>query len=415
MATQRLDPEAWAFAVLRALALAGALVALLLVPLRPEHTQHLPPLIIAFILYKVLFFLLLVRHPGASRPLFIGTAILDLALAFFLVWFTGGPESHFYLLFYLLIALHATFFGFPGGLGTALGGSLLYVLADLFSQAHLHYGNLAARIAVFGLLGIPLGFLADRERRARAEAERLNRELLEKQQQLVQAEKLATVGKMAAKVAHEIRNPLGSISLNLELLEDELRSPGSESGEEGQRLVGAIQGQVDTLNAVVEEYLRFARLPAPKMEVVQVEDLLRDLLVFLREETEDRGITVKLDVSEEIPPVQADPRQLRQALLNLVRNACEAMPAGGTLTVSARQGKKGIETILADTGPGIPAEDLPRIFEPFFTTKAEGTGLGLAIARQIALAHGGDLACESAPGAGATFILQLPLRRSETP
>lgn len=415
MAARRRDSEAWAFAVLRALAVAGGLVALLLVPLRPEHTQHLPPLVLAFFVYKLLFFSLLVRYPGASRPLFIGTAALDLALAFFLVWFTGGPESHFYLLFYLLIALHAVYFGFPGGLATALGGSALYVLADLLSQAHLHYGALASRIAVFGLLGISLGFLADRERRARAEAERLNRELVAKQQQLVQAEKLATVGKMAAKVAHEIRNPLGSISLNLELLEDEVRSPSPGAKAEGERLISAIQGQVEALNAVVEEYLRFARLPAPKLEVVRVEDLVQDLVTFLREETQARGIAVKLDVRDGIPPIQADPRLLRQALLNLVRNACEAMAGGGTLAVTAQERGEDVEIAVADTGPGIPAQDLPRIFEPFFTTKAEGTGLGLAIARQVALAHGGDIRCESAAGVGTTATLRLPLSRSETP
>jgi len=223
------------------------------------------------------------------------------------------------------------------------------------------------------------------------------------------------VGKMAAKVAHEIRNPLGSISLNLELLEDEVRSPSPEASAEGQRLIQAIQGQVDALNAVVEEYLRFARLPVPKMEVVRVEDLVQDLVTFLREETQARGIAVKLDVRDGIPRIQADPRLLRQALLNLVRNACEAMAGGGTLAVTARERGEDVEIAVADTGPGIPAQDLPRIFEPFFTTKAEGTGLGLAIARQIVLAHGGDIRCESASGAGTTATLRLPLSRSETP
>ena len=411
MTARRLDPEAWAFAVLRTLALAGALVALFLVPLRPEHTQHIPALVGAFIVYKLLFFSLLVRSPGACRPLFIGTAALDLALAFLLVWFTGGLESHFFLLFYLLIALHALYFGLAGGLGTALGASALYVLADLLSERHLHYGHLASRIAVFGLLGLSLGFLAGRERRARAEAERLNRELVEKQQQLVQAEKLATVGRMAAKVAHEIRNPLGSISLNLESLEEDWHSTRHEA--DAPRLMGAIRGQIETLNAVVEEYLRFARLPAPKPEVVQVDDVLRDLLAFLHEETEGRRIAVKLEVGAGLPPIRVDPRLLRQALLNLIRNACEAMPGGGTLTVAARQGAHEVEIAVADTGAGIPAGDLPRVFEPFFTTKGDGTGLGLAIGRQIALAHGGDLTCENARGAGATFTLRLPRHQKE--
>ena len=179
--------------------------------------------------------------------------------------------------------------------------------------------------------------------------------------------------------------------------------------------MAAIQGQVGALNAVVEEYLRFARLPTPKPEPVRVEDLLQDLLAFLREETQGRGIAVKLEVRGGIPPTQADPRLLRQALLNLVRNACEAMPGGGTVTITGQERGEAVEIAVADTGPGIPAEHRARLFEPFFTTKAEGTGLGLAIARQIALAHSGDITCESAPGAGATFTLRLPRRGGETP
>jgi signal transduction histidine kinase len=354
------------------------------------------------------------------------------------VWHTGGGESQFYLLFYLLVALAAAHFG-PGiGLATAGGGGLLYVLASMVGAPATEWNHLSARVATFFLLGGSLGYLSQRERSARAEAERLNEELAEKQERLekayqelqeaqarlVQSERLAAIGQMSAKVSHEVRNPLSSISLNAELLEDELHVLPDDHRTEAANLVAAIRSQVDVLSAVTEEYLRFARLPKPKLEVAPVASVIEGLADFMREELRARGVKLVVDVPTGQPALRLDPAQIRQALLNLVRNAVEAMPEGGTITlrvkaisnVEFRRSNSEIQIPhsaivieVADTGMGIPSENLDRIFEPFFTSKEGGTGLGLAIARQTALDHGGNLICESEHGVGTTFRLILPI------
>jgi two-component system NtrC family sensor kinase len=270
------------------------------------------------------------------------------------------------------------------------------------------------------------------------------------QGRLLQSERLATIGKMSAKVAHEVRNPLSSISLNVELLGDELLSLPEARRAEAGNLMRAIRSQVDVLGAVTEGYLRFARLPKPKLEIASLGPVVVDLADFVREELRARRVRIIVDVQHELPALRLDPGQIRQALLNLIRNGAEAMADGGTITLAARslaadgaaaaeEQRRGdaeaqasgirervapprprataplrfIEVAVTDTGVGVPPEDLERIFEPFFTRKEGGTGLGLAISREIALGHGGTLTCESAPDNGTTFRLTLPVAETE--
>ncbi|MCA1828890.1 MAG: ATP-binding protein [Myxococcales bacterium] len=231
--------------------------------------------------------------------------------------------------------------------------------------------------------------LAARERELRAQGEALLR-----------SERLAAIGRIAAQITHEIRNPLSSISLNAEELGE--RAPAA------RELCDAIVREVDRLTAITEEYLRFARLPKPQMQRSDVNDVVRDLLEFVRPELVAAGVQVEQRLSPELPRVLADVAQLRQLLLNLVRNAREAMPGGGSLRVSTRGGEGSVEVEVRDGGPGIEPARLQRIFDPFFTTKERGTGLGLAMAQEIAQEHGGQLTCDSALGTGTSFVLRLP-------
>src|SRR5438105_2396187 len=231
--------------------------------------------------------------------------------------------------------------------------------------------------------------LAARERELRAQGEALLR-----------SERLAAIGRIAAQITHEIRNPLSSISLNAEELGE--RAPAARD------LCDAIVREVDRLAAITEEYLRFARLPKPSMQRADLNDTVRDLLDFVRPELVAAGVGVEVRLSPELPRVLADVAQLRQLLLNLVRNAREAMPGGGSLEVSTRGGEGSVEIVVRDDGPGIDPARLQRIFDPFFTTKERGTGLGLAMAQEIAQEHGGQLTCQSTPGSGTTFTLRLP-------
>jgi len=242
----------------------------------------------------------------------------------------------------------------------------------------------------------------------------------EREQRLIRSERMATAGRMASHVTHEIRNPLSSISLNTELLEEDVGALGLGEGdvEETLSLCRAIRKEVDRLTDFTEEYLRFARLPQPNLQAEDIKILLLDLLSFTSGELRDKGVEVVHRLDEGLPPVMADESQLRRAFLNLVRNAGEAMAAtgeGGTLEVVARLLRGQVEVRVKDNGPGIAPEDRAKVFEPFFSTKETGTGLGLALTQQIIQEHGGTIELESEPGAGTTFVVRLPVGGPERP
>ncbi len=223
---------------------------------------------------------------------------------------------------------------------------------------------------------------------------------------LIHSERLAAIGRMAAHVTHEVRNPLSSIGLNVEMLEEET----SESGPEVQALLRAIHREVDRLTAVTEEYLRLARLPEPRLEQGDLGETVREVAQFVRAEMTNAGVVFVVDVPCALPHIAYDEAQLRQALLNLLRNAREAMPApGGTVRVSVEVEGGDVVLRVADDGPGIAPEVQARIFDPFFTTKERGTGLGLPLTQQIVAAHGGRIGVHGAPGQGTTFELAFPI------
>jgi len=222
----------------------------------------------------------------------------------------------------------------------------------------------------------------------------------------VQAERLAAVGRMAAHVTHEIRNPLSSIGLNLEMLEEELAL--AEVSSEPRQLLQAIRREVDHLSALSEEYLRLARPQKPRLEAEALPEMIRELSSFVRPELAKAGVQLVLDLPDDVADVVIDEQQIRQALGNLMRNAREAMSKGGRLSIALRELEAGrIELTVEDTGPGIPEDIRKNVFDPFFTTKNRGTGLGLAITRQVIESHGGTIACESVEPHGTRFRIRL--------
>lgn len=218
---------------------------------------------------------------------------------------------------------------------------------------------------------------------------------------LVQSERLATIGRFAAQIAHEIRNPLSSISLNLEMLEDEV---GNAGGDQAQ-LIHSVLREVDRLNGIVSEYLQFSRFPKPRPTEGRVEDLIADLE---QTTTLPEGVRLVVDPADPLPSISFDPVLIRQVLDNLVRNAAEAIDGPGEIRISTRLIDRFLVIRVEDTGYGIPPDILSQLFEPFFTTKADGTGLGLATAQQIVFEHGGHIEAESQPGVGTTFSVYLP-------
>ncbi len=226
--------------------------------------------------------------------------------------------------------------------------------------------------------------------------------------ELLSSERLAAIGKMAAQVTHEVRNPLSSLALNLDLLEEEL---GDRQGEV-LALLRAAQSEVDRLTQLTEKYLSLARRSRPDLHEEDAGQVVADALSAAQAELARAGVETELTLPASPALTLLDEAQLRQVLLNLFRNAREAMPEGGVLEVSVEQSdSSGIEICVADTGKGMDADTREQVFEPFFTTKGHGTGLGLAITREIVEAHGGRVACEANAPAGTRFVITLPLRR----
>jgi len=226
---------------------------------------------------------------------------------------------------------------------------------------------------------------------------------------LGEAKHLATVGTMSAQIAHQLRNPLTSIQLYVQLLEDDLRKADGPSAAEAFDLLDLVLNELRSLVEITDNYLQYARLPALEAAPLDLNPAVGELVRFLRPEFARNGITVSARLQDGLAPVAGDRRLLRLALMNLLKNAAEAMGPGGRLRVKTCQQNGAVEIHVADTGPGIAAADLERIFEPFYTTKDSGSGLGLSLSRQIVEKHDGSLACQSMVGVGTTFVVKLPV------
>jgi len=407
------------FAVLLTVVMVGGLASIGLVPLRPRYRFDLYSLVFWFAAYKVAVFALVTINPRATRSIFSAALGVDLMLVFALLYLTGGGDSPFVNLFYPLVIVNAYYFGPWMGLGlTALAGSLYWTAAWLVFPMAAWTGV----VNLMGLIGLPayaLGHVADRERRAREEVERLNAELtgtLQRlqtaQQDLLVSERMATVGRLSLKVAHEVRNPIAAIELNAEMLQEIVKAQGGAEKDEAVTLVSAIRDQVTALDALTEEYLAFARFPKPHFEEESINHLLEELADFVRPLATRQGLTLEVNVDRRLPFVAIDRTLLRQAVHNLVKNGQEALSKGGALTIASRLVDEHVEIDVSDTGSGISQAVSEKLFEAFFTTKPQGTGLGLSITRQIIDEHGGELSWHNRPGGGATFTIRLPIKRA---
>jgi len=413
-----LERDERVFAVLLAAAMVGGLATLGLIPLRPRQEIDLYSLVVWFALYKLGIFALVTMHPRATRAIFLGALGIDLLLVFVLIFLTGGGASLFYLLFFPLVSVNAYYFGPWIALAASLTAGGLMAAAAALAPPWIGWLGVTLLIVLFGMPAVIVGIVAERERGARGEVERLNAELMgtvnqlqAAQQELLVAERMATVGRLSLRVAHEVRNPIAAIELNAEMLQDIVRvHPGSDM-EEATSLVAAIRDQVNTLDALTEEYLAFARFPKPHFEEESVNHLIEELAAFVRPVAIRQGVAIHVATDTAVPLMEIDRALLRQAIYNLVKNSMEALSRGGALTIESRADGDDVEIAVSDTGGGITAEVAERLFEPFFTTKPQGTGLGLSITRQIIDEHGGDLTWRNGAGAGATFVIRLPVKR----
>jgi signal transduction histidine kinase len=214
---------------------------------------------------------------------------------------------------------------------------------------------------------------------------------------------------IAAGIAHEVRNPLNALQINLGILEQEISEIVPDRDRHVFEVIGKIAGELRSLDNFVTEFLRFARPPRPTLEPVAVRPLLADLVTFIGPECTRKGVSLSLTLGGGPETVMADPFQLKHAVLNLVLNALQATPDGGAITIEAGGDARALEIEVRDTGEGMAEQVLPRVFDAFFTTREGGTGLGLPIARRIVQAHGGTLAVRSREGEGTVATLALPV------
>jgi signal transduction histidine kinase len=234
-------------------------------------------------------------------------------------------------------------------------------------------------------------------------------DLRQTEAQLIRSEKLAALGQLAAGIAHEIRNPLTSINILIHSLRESL--PSHEAQSEDLRV---IEEEIDRINDIVDQFLRFAKPASPLLEKAEVIPIFEETLQLLKPQIERRSISVQKEFRS-LPPITIDQEQMKQAVLNLLLNAIQAMPEGGRLKLSGLMpdGHQWIQLSIQDSGIGIPPEHMGKLFDPFFTTKEGGIGLGLSIAHRIIDQHHGKIEVESTPGKGTAFTIWLPTDQRE--
>lgn len=228
-------------------------------------------------------------------------------------------------------------------------------------------------------------------------------------EQAIAVEKLSALASLSTAIAHEIRNPLHTLSLTIDVLEEILKGvEGMPEAEVTPRL-SVLREEIDQMSEITRTYLAMGRLPVAQLEPRDLSSILRSFAAQMGPELRGLGVTVEEDISSDLTMVRLDERQFRRALRNLFRNACEAMPGGGRLRLTARPVEGSVEVRVIDTGPGIPEAFLEHLFVPFQTTKEGGTGLGLYLVREIIRAHGGTVAVENLKGGGAAVTLSIPV------
>jgi len=229
----------------------------------------------------------------------------------------------------------------------------------------------------------------------------------------IRMQRLAQLGTLLAGFAHEVRNPLSTIGLNLQLVLEDFREAESTRDKRTHKRLSTVEGEVRRLQTILEGFLSYARAPEPRLAKVDLNQRLRALLEFQEPEMKDVSVSLRFYPGAGVGEVACDWDHVQGAIGNLLRNAKEATPAGGEVLVSTLREGDFVTVRVTDTGEGIPQEQVARVLEPYFSTKKGGTGLGLPTARRVAEEHGGTLTLQSEPGKGTQFMLRLPVRGTD--
>lgn len=349
-----------------------------------------------------------------------GVILATIVVLAVIPWFVSFKhvEAHNILhhLTFLPLMMAGMVFGVRGALLATLFAAAAYAphVVHHWASWPIDASDQVVELSIFGAAGVIAGFLSDRERRQRSNLERTKRELehvyYELQQNLERlrkAERLYAAGQLSASLAHEIRNPLASIAGAAGILKR-----GNASPQNFRDCLEIIEKESQRLNKLLTQFLDFARPRAPRFQMTDLSMLITSVAVLARHAAGASEIDLRQEVNGNLPEVECDPEQLKQVLLNLVINAAQASPPGGSVWLNASAAPDRVRITVRDEGCGIPPEKQDKIFDPFFTTKENGTGLGLAIASMIVEQHQGLLTARKNVGKGMTFSLELPMDRT---
>lgn len=345
---------------------------------------------------------------------------VKIALCWLLIGQTDGIASSYYWVLVLPVISAATSFGVVGTIitsGIACGAylSFWFFLPRTLEVAPDQIAELVLRVSVMALSGFLAHQLAEatrvETRKYQAAAEQLaeaNRNLREAEAAVRRTERLAALGQLSAGLAHELRNPLGTMKTSAEMLLQNVDTDHAVARE----MAGFISSEVDRTNSLVTRFLDFARPLALRLEPTDVTRIIDRAVADVKKHSPPLEVAIHKNYSPDIPPFLLDGEFVERVMYNLLMNAAQASPAGGSITVNTRRVDGTVEIGVIDRGSGIEPRHMENIFNPFFTTKATGVGLGLAIVSKIIDEHGGKIAVDSRPGVGTTFRVFLPFREA---
>jgi signal transduction histidine kinase len=420
-----------AFILLRIIILCGGIGWLILSRVSEKTSGDVSNLFIFFVVYSIIIYLCLFFLPGKKRGIHVFFLFFDFLFTSLLVNVTGGFDSQFAIGFYLMTALYSFYYGLTGGTIIAVIAAALYLVSGNFDLNKHYWADFSVSISSLFLLALPLGMLSQKLKSDKDEITGLNKDLrryikeLQKVHgRLIQVEKLSELGRLAADVAHEIRNPLTAIGGFARRLDDKLAQIRNEKEciqiiKKEKKYSEIIISEVERLERILRDILTFSREVKYNIEYQEINGIIKESLQTFVDICKDQSILIEEKTDTSLPQVLIDKDQVRQALNNLISNAVDVMSEGGTIKINASMEELNavnyVAVEVADTGHGIPEEELTMVFEPFYSSKdiGAGTGLGLSICKKIMDEHNGLIRVESELDKGASFKLLFPYQSEE--
>ena len=414
-----------AFAFMRGIVITGGFFWLILYPYPEPLKFWLLSLFFVFFIYSLIMYGFIFAWPKRIEAIYLACLSLDLIFAGIFIKLSGGFNSVVFLVFYPLVALHSFYYGFFRGVALATIATLVYVVAIHDQWGLLLWADLVFRVSIIFLIAVFLGFISENEKRDKNELikTQLRLELLHKElekayknlqyvkSQVEQTEKLASIGRLSAELAHEINNPLDGIKNCLTVIKNEFEDP-----QRKKRYLELIDEALYDIECAVRNLLDYAKRHEPIWEEVDINGVLERTIIMADYKLQKTGAEVKTNFDANLPPVIGDSHQLQEVFLNIILNAIDSMPKGGRLTIETKKIGNFADIKIMDTGVGIRQKDLVNIFHPFYTTKplGEGTGLGLSVSLEIVKKHDGDISVSSEVGKGTVFSITLPIAMNKS-